>query len=128
MLTSEIKSTIAKLRGSRIPDFSVYSALRTMLRRKMVSARRQGREFRFWLAGSTPSAPSPKSNPAPSASPGAAVVAAPAAPTTPAAPAGPVVHKIAPGEAVILHVGTSHVETATNVHGKVVLERHRRPS
>lgn len=36
-------------------------------------------------------------------------------------------HKLAVGEALVLHVGETHVETATNVHGKIVLERHRRP-
>ncbi len=36
-------------------------------------------------------------------------------------------HKLAPGEVSILHVSETHVEAATNVHGKLVLERHRRP-
>ena len=43
------------------------------------------------------------------------------------APAQPL-HKLAPGEAVILNVGEEHVETATNVYGKIVLERHKRPT
>jgi hypothetical protein len=126
MMTSEIKSSVNRLSGMTIPAYSVYAALRTMLRRKMVIARRRGREYQFRLVSTMPanlSAPTaqPQRSPAAPSAPARAVAA-------PVAPAPPVQHKLAPGEAVILHIGESHVETATNVHGKVVLERHRRPT
>ncbi|MDE1821897.1 MAG: hypothetical protein KGJ23_13965 [Euryarchaeota archaeon] len=34
---------------------------------------------------------------------------------------------LAPGEVLVLSIGEGHVETATNVHGKVVIERLARP-
>jgi hypothetical protein len=129
MMTSEIKSSVNRLSGMTIPAYSVYAALRTMLRRKMVIARRRGREYQFRLVSTLPANVSaataqPERSAAPASPPAPAV----ALPAMPVAPAPPVQHKLAPGEAVILHVGESHVETATNVHGKVVLERHRRPT
>jgi hypothetical protein len=132
LLTSEIKESVNRLSGTRIPDFSVYSALRTMMKRKVVTARRRGRQFQFKLTGpSARSPPAPRATPAPEAAPAKAAPAPPAS-TSPIAPSAaelpsPTLHKLAPGEAVILHIGERHIETATNVHGKVVLERHRRP-
>jgi hypothetical protein len=36
-------------------------------------------------------------------------------------------HKLGVGEVLVLFIGEAHVETATNVHGKIVLEKHTRP-
>ena len=133
MLTSEIKASIASLSGSKIPDFSIYSALRTLKKRKQVSTSRHGREFVFKLVSARKAGP-PKAGVAPPAALVPAVVPpVPATPSMepPAAPpalTGQPLHKLAPGEAVILHIGEEHVETATNVYGKIVLERHPRPT
>jgi|GEM_PF-6849414 len=149
MLTSQIQSRVAKLSGSKIPPYSIYQALRTLVKRHRLQARRQGREYsyKFVTGGAaTPAKPVSRAKrvvaaltPAPR--PAAAVatpVSAPAvapmpltvpeAPAAvPGAPAAPSLHKLAPGEVALLHIGEAHVETATNVHGRIVLERHRRP-
>lgn len=121
--TSQIEKSIASLSGSRIPSYSVYQALRTLTKRKVVSARRKGRELSFSLVATGRAAPAPAvvERPAEMAAPPMPPAPAP----TPSTPAG--LHTIAPGEVTILHVGDSHIETATNVHGKIVLEKHRRP-
>jgi hypothetical protein len=150
MLTSEIMASAASLSGSKIPAFSIYSALRTLKKRKEVSVTKRGRELVFQFV--TTAKPEPKAEAVqPGAQPPFADVAAQSpGPMTPAqqspsaaapvlqspgaatpAPiasvAQPPLHKLVPGEALILHIGEEHVDTATNVHGKIVLERHKRP-
>ena len=51
LLTSQVMKQASALAGSKIPAFSIYSALRTLKRRKQVTARRHGREFVFKLVG-----------------------------------------------------------------------------
>lgn len=119
MLTSEIKSKVARLRGAKIPDYSIYQALRTLVKRKAVSVQRKGRELVFALSGGEKSA---------RASASAARPTVPAGAMASPSPTLDLPHKIAPGEVSILHVSETHVETATNEHGKIVLERHRRPT
>jgi hypothetical protein len=133
MLTSEIKASAASLSGSKVPDFSIYSALRTLKKRKQVSASRRGREFAFKLvsgakAGQPKAEAAPPAAPAPAMKPLVSAYPSMELPAAPATPTGQPLHKLAPGEAVILHIGEEHVETATNVHGKIVLERHSRPT
>jgi hypothetical protein len=141
--TSQIMKEASSLAGAKIPDFSIYSALRTLKRSKVVASKRHGHQLVFKLVRP----PEPASKPfvppsvaarvrarAPAESvPPAVESPAPSPPT--AALIAPVttpdsqpLHKLAVGEAVILRVGEEHVETATNVHGKIVLEKHRRPS
>jgi hypothetical protein len=150
MLTSEIMASAASLSGSKIPAFSIYSALRTLKKRKEVSVTRRGRELVFTLmttakpepmaAAVQPSAQTPAADSAAQSPtvvtpvPQSPSAAAPVLPTpgasTPApiaSVAQPPLHKLVPGEALILHIGEEHVDTATNVHGKIVLERHKRP-
>ena len=132
--TSSILSKASALRGSKIPYYSIYQALRTLVRRRQVSAQRKGRELIYRLASKGPGASAPSSAgrrlrgraakpriPAPSA-PAMTPGPAPAS----AMPAG--MHKIAPGEIALLHVGETHVEAAANIGGKLVLKRHPRPT
>ncbi len=51
-----------------------------------------------------------------------------AMPSTPMTTGVAILHKIAPGEIALLHVGESHVETAANIDGKLVLKKHPRPT
>ncbi|MCI4368881.1 MAG: hypothetical protein L3K09_04885 [Thermoplasmata archaeon] len=128
--TSDIRKRVAKLSGTKIPDQSLYGALRTLVRRRAVSSKRSGRELSFTLSTAAKPARKPTATvaepaPAPVMIDSSTPVAM--APTTALATITSV-QKLAPGEAAILHIGEAHVETATNVHGKVVLERHRRPA
>jgi hypothetical protein len=127
MLTSEIQKRAEQLSGSSIPAYSTYQALRTLVKRKVVKATRRGREFSYRLLSAGSSEPSSSAMETPSMDPSAPSlaegVAASAAPTS-----GPTVHKLALGEVAIIHVTETHVETATNEHGKLLIERHKRPS
>jgi hypothetical protein len=119
LLTSQIQKRIRSLKGSSIPPYSIYQGLRTLYKRRQVLRERKGREYTFRLPGSKP--------PMPSATTVVEVVPAPA-PVPDSGPQGHLPHKLAPGDSTILAIGKTHVETATNVHGKLVLERHKRPS
>ena len=118
MRTREIRQKVAKLSGKRIPDHSLYQALRTLVARKTVRALRIGRERSFQLISRGQSASARETAHHPSQDPGAA--------TSPTATEA--LHKLAPGEVLILEIWTGHVETATNRRGRLVLERHRRPT
>ena len=48
-------------------------------------------------------------------------------PSKPDAEAGRELHKLAMGDIVILKIGDTFVEVATNLNGRLVLERHPRP-
>ena len=140
MRTSEIQRKASKLAGSPLPGYSVYQALRTLVKREIVAAKREGRELTYQLKGRMPTAGAKRGRPAKVASATApASVAAAVAPAMVAA-SGPAatapattttalarLDTLAPGEIALLHIGETHVEAATNVHGKLVLERHKRP-
>lgn len=116
MTTSAIHSRAEQLSGTKLPSYSVYQALRTLVRRKVVSATRHGRELSYRIVGGPNAAPSePASKPSEPAS------------NVPVGTATLVLHKMAPGEITVLHLTDTHVETASNVDGKLLLERHPRP-
>lgn len=121
MLTKEIQKRTAELAGKKIPPYSIYQALRTLVKRRQVSSVRKGRQFSYRLvAAKSPGRPASSE----SAAPAAPVVetAVPVASLTAVLP-----HKLAPGEVTILHIEETHIETATNEHGRLVLQRHPRP-
>lgn len=114
-----------------MPEYSIRTALRTLVRRKVLKESREGREKYYSSSKgasattAAPAAPRPRSAPMAAPSPVEAVAVA----TTGSVevPVGETPgHKLAVGEVLILAVGEQHVETATNVHGKLVLEHHRR--
>ena len=130
--TSQILAKAATLSGSKIPYYSISQALRTLVRRRKLAVKRNGRELVYRLSegGPAPAARRTRKS-APRAT---ATVPAPAAPAPPmgevslALPMPSVLHKIAPGEIALLHVSETHVEAATNIDGKLVLKRHPRPA
>lgn len=139
MKTSEIQAKASKLAGGDLPGYSVYQALRTLVKREVVAVKREGRELTYQLKERMPAkrgrpAAAPAMAPPTSAPPAASasVAAAPAAPAPPApavtTTALALVDTLSPGEIAILHVGETHIEAATNVHGKLVVEKHKRPS
>ena len=128
LTTSTIFSRVATLAGTKIPEYSVRSALRTLVRRKVLRERRDGREKTYALASApTSGRPVIEKAPAPSSEPSMPAEIAPevevGGPILPALP-----HKLAVGESLILSVGVDYVESVTNVHGKLVVERHARAS
>ncbi len=118
MKTREIRTKVAKLSGKRIPDHSLYQALRTLVARKVVRTIRIGRERSFQLISRAQSVSARETGHSLPRDKGAA--------TSPTATQA--LHKLAPGEVLILEIWTGHVETATNRRGRLVLERHPRPT
>ncbi len=123
--SSEIRKRIGKLSGAKISDYSVYQALRTLVRQKRVRARRVGREFSYQLDSVRQIARAPATHPAARA-PSPKVRPSPPL-AKPDAEAGRELHELAIGETVILKIGDTFVEVATTLNGRLVLERHPRP-
>ena len=125
--TSAIIKQVRKLAGKRLPEETIRSSLKTLVRQRVVKGRKSGNEKLYKLVPSgpavqpTPSIASETARASPSRSP----------PRSESAELAVVQsllpHKLAVGEVLVLTIGETHVETATNVHGKVVLERHARP-
>ncbi len=122
---SEIRKRVAKLSGTRIPDYSVYQALRTLARQRRVRAHRVGREFSYQLVSGKQVARTPATRPAARAHPSR--TRSGSAPPKPDTETGRELHKLAMGDIVILQIGDTFVEVATNLNGRLVLERHPRP-
>ncbi len=127
--TATLVESVRRLSGTKIPEPTIRASLRTLLRQNVLQARRVGREKVYSLATAGP-APRPKATTptaikplAPQQTPAIEPQPYPA----PTPPMSALPHKLAVGEVLVLHVGEAHVETVTNVHGKVVLERHPRP-
>ncbi|HTT25538.1 MAG TPA: hypothetical protein VMH90_01060 [Thermoplasmata archaeon] len=125
--TSVIVSKASALGGAKIPYHSIYGALRTLVRRGRLTVRRKGRERVYRLAGPVPAVAPPRRRRRAAAAAAPAPAAPAPKPSAPAIPLPPGLHKIAPGEIALLHVGATHVETAANIEGQLVLKRHPRP-
>lgn len=125
LATAAISEKVSRAAGKMIPDFSIYSALRTLVRRKELRVTREGRENLYSIAVR-------RSQPPRAAAPSLPVGLGPERATRSASPAPPAptaptpLHKLAIGEALILNVGEDHLEVVTNVHGKLIVERHHR--
>ena len=127
--TSTLVQGVRRLSGTKILEPTIRASLRTLLRQKVLRVRRVGKENVYSLAAakstSLPKMAAPVVRETPAPKPAPVLEPQPYPVPTPPMPALP--HKLAVGEALVLHIGETHVETATNVHGKVVLERHPRP-
>lgn len=146
--TSAIIKQVRRFAGKRIPEETIRSSLKTLVRQRIVKGRKNGNEkfYRLSAAQGGPAAgepPRPQSQPLgvervpldellakheneprhevpwmdPRTEKFRNVIVGSA--TLP--------HKLAVGEVLVLAIEPTHVETATNVHGKVVVERHPRP-
>ena len=127
--TASLMEEVRRLSGTKIPEPTIRASLRRLLRQKVLQARRMGREKVYSLVSAAPASP-PKVatltvGETPSPQPALVIEAQPYPAPTP--PVAMLPHKLAVGEVLVLHVEESHVETVSNVHGKVVLERHPRP-
>jgi hypothetical protein len=117
--TAQIAKKVNKSRGKTFHQNSVYNALRILVRRGSISVVRDGHEklYQARAAAATGAA-----TPAPRA--GAVRPSAPA--ELPSSDSFP--HKLALGEILVVGVDGAHLVTATNLHGRLVLERHPLPS
>jgi hypothetical protein len=118
LTTSKLHQKVAALSGKTYSATAMYNTVRALAKEKVVSVGRAGHEKVYRLGKSverefgkiekvverTP-APVPSSAPAPSV-PG---------------------HKLAMGEVAILHSDGQSVVSATNVHGELILKRHKVP-
>jgi hypothetical protein len=114
--TETLAAQVRAAAGRNVPSYSIYYTLRSLAQRGILQVEKRGREKFFRLAKGArldtlrgPGRP-PKSV--------ATVSATPSGPSLP--------HKLGLGEILVLRVGESHVETATNLHGKLVVEKHPR--
>jgi hypothetical protein len=130
--TSKIAKRIAKSSAKRFHKNSVYTALRMLVRRGDITAVQVGHEKAYRLAigaGASRDYPTLKpSTPAVSVSPGAGPSPGTATPPDSASQAAMLPHKLALGEILVLSVGDGQVLAATNLHGRLVLERHALPA
>ena len=121
--TMAVIRQVRKLAGHRIPEETIRSSLKTLVRQRVVKGRKSGHEKVYKLVqdqlGAAPPSPRP--------SPGATTQRSSLERAELAVPQPALPHKLAVGEVLVLEIGATHVETATNVHGTVVIERHARP-
>lgn len=98
---------------------SVYNALRILARRGTIDMVREGRQKFYQIAGAVRRKPGrpPGSKSVPAIPPGVS-----ADTSLPALP-----HKLALGEILVLSVSDGGILTATNQHGRLVVERHPVP-
>jgi len=128
--TAEVAKRIAKSSGKKFHKNSVYLALRELAARDYIKVTRVGLEKTYRISkGLEPSA-----NQTPSANKAAKVEVPPEGdrPMQPTAFDPGVLgtllpHKLALGEILVLSIGNGQVLTATNLHGRLALERHPIP-
>jgi hypothetical protein len=128
--TSKIAKRIAKSSGKKFHQNSVYLALRQLAGRGDIKATRVGLEKTYRIS-KDPESRSRQTRPA-----GEAAKAEPTphgdapmgpTPSDPGVLAAMLPHKLALGEILVLSIGNGHVLTATNLHGRLALERHPLP-
>jgi hypothetical protein len=120
--TSQIAKRISKARGKTFHKNSIYNALRILVQRGHVTMFRDGHEKFYRMSGGAPPAVAPvRSTSAPPRAASAPAVDG-------AAPMGMLPHKLALGEILVVGIEGGEVITATNLHGRLVLERHPIPS
>lgn len=121
--------------GSKIPGPTIFQAARSLVKKKVLEAKRDGREFRFKLVGKPESAASP-SLPDPSTSSAPTAIARPGQAPAPglrleevqasaSLPVTSLPHRLDPGQMLVLKHDETEIVTLTNVHGKAVIERHQ---
>ena len=127
--TATLVESVRRLSGTKIPEPTIRASLRTLLRQKILQARRAGREKVYSRVPASLATPPKMATSAVNATPAPLQVPdiEPQPYPIPPPPEAALPHKLAVGEVLVLHVGESHVETVSNIHGKVVLERHLRP-
>jgi hypothetical protein len=129
--TAKLTKRIAKSSGKRYHQNSVYTALRIMTKEGAIKATRKGNQKSYAIAGWS-QAPITRSEIEPDAPSGAntpEVVVARAHPVSPESirEAAGLPHMLALGEILVFPARDGHVLSATNLHGRLVFERHALP-
>ena len=114
--TLELARRIQKASKKAYHQNSVYNALRILARRGLIEPIRSGTSKLYRLRGSSGGAA-----PSPSTKSTATVRTTPTATSAVGMESAP--HKLALGEILVLRVEKEYVLTATNLHGKLVLEK-----
>jgi len=114
--TTRIAKKIAKASGRSFHENSVYNALRALVRQGTIGVARAGREKLYFLRESAPRATAVKASTP-------RVATSPAAPT-PNVAIGALPHRLGLGDILVLRIDNGIVLSATNLHGKLVFERH----
>jgi hypothetical protein len=128
--TSKIAKRIAKSSGKKFHKNSVYLALRELADRGEIKATRDGLEKTYRVAkglGSTGNESPPSSTAGSDEAPPQVRRTMPLTPSDPGVLAAMLPHKLALGEILVLSIGNGQVLTATNLHGRLALERHPLP-
>ncbi|HZY71173.1 MAG TPA: hypothetical protein VFF67_09395 [Thermoplasmata archaeon] len=125
MATAQIAKRVGKSSRKNFHRNSIYNALRILVRRGTLQVTRKGHEKLYRVGGGAPavaatSGPAPVRSSAPRA-PRKTAAATSAAPTS--AAAGSLPHRLGLGDILVLEVGERYVLTATNLHGKLIVER-----
>lgn len=118
--TSQITKRIEKASQKSFHKNSVYKALRLLVNRRALAVVKSGREKLYQVLGTVRSAGTAAVS---SVKRGARPAAREARSTSATLP-----HKLGLGEILVLSVGARDVLTATNLHGRLALERHRLPT
>jgi hypothetical protein len=118
--TSQLAKRVRKASGTAFHKNSIYNALRLLVKRGAIDVTRSGRNKTYGVRG----AGAPRTRDA-SAVGGTSFELTN---SDPFPPAGAFPHKLALGEILVIRVGDGEVLTATNLHGRLVLERHPIPS
>jgi hypothetical protein len=129
--TSKISKRIAKASGKKFHKNSVYLALRELAGRGAIKATREGLEKTYHVAKGPESSGNESPPPGKAGKDEAAPQADRTTQPTPSDPgdlAAMLPHKLALGEILVLSIGKGQVLTATNLHGRLVLERHPVPA
>ena len=130
--TAKLAKHIAKSSGKRYHHNSIYSALRTLTSQGAIKATRAGNKKSYAIAGGTQeSRPGRRLKPALASlellPEHAGVTEHGGSPESIRLAAG-LPHKLAPGEILIFPIRDGHVLVATNLHGRLVFERHPLPT
>jgi hypothetical protein len=129
--TAKLAKRIAKSSGKHYHQNSVYSALRTLTSQGAINATRKGTEKSYAIAGWS-QAPITRSEVEPDAGsraemPARAVESEHASSPESLRLAAGLPNKLAPLEILVFPVRDGHVLAATNLHGRLVFERHPLP-
>jgi hypothetical protein len=127
--TAKITKRIAKSSGKRYHQNSVYTALRILTSQGAIKATRKGNEKSYAIAGWS-QAPITRPEVEPEVLTGTDMPETAVAYGDGATPesirlAADLPHKLAPLEILVFPVRDGHVLVATNLHGRLVFERHR---
>jgi hypothetical protein len=130
--TAKLMKRIAKTSGKRYHQNSVYNALRILTSEGAIKATRKGNEKSYAIAGWS-QAPITRSEVEPEVLTGADIPEVAVASSHSLSPesireAAGLPHKLALGEILVFPVRDGHVLAATNLHGRLVFDRHELPT